>query len=323
MALTTEQLVLLVVGFLGLTLIAGAILYLTKQGGDTKDGGGAGGGGRGARRRRGGGGGGGGEAKDGGGGDDDGQDGGAFELTEQEEAELAKLKPGSKKRKRFLDKLEKKRRRAAQRDHERQQQEARQTKRSAAEDKYAKREAEREAKEQKRREAAAEAKRIADAQAEEEFDDWKDMFETTEAGTEKLSADEAESQLEQFVKYIKRKKVVLLEDLATEFGLSAQAAVDRVTKLEEMGSITGVIDDRGKFIYVSPEEMQQVADFIKRRGRVSISELVRESNALIDLTEREDDDAEEEAAATGNEGGGGGGSQAANFEIETTASGRR
>lgn len=48
-------------------------------------------------------------------------------------------------------------------------------------------------------------------------------------------------------------------------------------------SPVGVIDDRGKFIYITPEEMAAVAQYIKQRGRVSIAELVQASNSLINL----------------------------------------
>jgi len=40
----------------------------------------------------------------------------------------------------------------------------------------------------------------------------------------------------------------------------------------------------GKFIYISPEEYDRLAEWMKRRGRVSISDVVNESNKLIDLT---------------------------------------
>ena len=43
------------------------------------------------------------------------------------------------------------------------------------------------------------------------------------------------------------------------------------------------MDDRGKFIYISEEELKSVANFIKQRGRVSIVELVSSSNRLINL----------------------------------------
>ena len=38
-----------------------------------------------------------------------------------------------------------------------------------------------------------------------------------------------------------------------------------------------------QFIYISMEEMEHVANFIKSRGRVAISELARRSNGFIDL----------------------------------------
>ena len=78
-------------------------------------------------------------------------------------------------------------------------------------------------------------------------------------------------------------QVVLLEDLAAQFKLKAQEAIDRVTQLQEDGLLTGVIDDRGKFIYISREEMEAVAKFIKQQGRVSISDLAMNSNKLVTL----------------------------------------
>lgn len=75
--------------------------------------------------------------------------------------------------------------------------------------------------------------------------------------------------------------------------------------LESMDRITGVLDDRGKFIHITLAEMDEVARFIKMRGRVSISELVEHSNTLIDLSakpapevkDKQDGDATEPNAA--------------------------
>ena len=62
-----------------------------------------------------------------------------------------------------------------------------------------------------------------------------------------------------------------------------QEAIKRVQELQEQGRLTGVIDDRGKFIYISQEELEGVAKFIRQRGRVSITELAEASNTLITL----------------------------------------
>ncbi|CAN6459101.1 unnamed protein product [Victoria cruziana] len=50
-----------------------------------------------------------------------------------------------------------------------------------------------------------------------------------------------------------------------------------------MGHLSGAMDDRGKYIYISFDEMQAVADYIKRQGRVSISHLASRSNQFVDL----------------------------------------
>lgn len=47
--------------------------------------------------------------------------------------------------------------------------------------------------------------------------------------------------------------------------------------------VSGVIDDRGKFIYISQSELNAFASFIKKRGRVSLTELAEHSNSLIVL----------------------------------------
>jgi len=64
--------------------------------------------------------------------------------------------------------------------------------------------------------------------------------------------------------------------------------IDRIKSLERDGFISGILDDRGKFIFISPEEMKSVCEFINLRGRVSISELAQESNQLINLNPVED-----------------------------------
>lgn len=77
---------------------------------------------------------------------------------------------------------------------------------------------------------------------------------------------------------------MVLEDLAAHFKMKTQDTIDRVTQLQEDGLLTGVIDDRGKFIFISQKELEAVATFIRQRGRVSIAELAESSNQLITLT---------------------------------------
>lgn len=56
------------------------------------------------------------------------------------------------------------------------------------------------------------------------------------------------------------------------------------------------MDDRGKFIYISEEELAKFAKFIKQRGRVSIADLVENSSSLITLVS-ETQDVEESSSS--------------------------
>ncbi len=59
--------------------------------------------------------------------------------------------------------------------------------------------------------------------------------------------------------------------------------IDRIKELDALGRISGVIDDRGKFIYITRNELEAVAKFITRKGRISIEDIAFESNKLIKL----------------------------------------
>ncbi|XP_008568875.1 PREDICTED: DDRGK domain-containing protein 1 [Galeopterus variegatus] len=116
----------------------------------------------------------------------------------------------------------------------------------------------------------------------EEYLKLKEAFVVEEEGVgETMTEEQSHSFLIEFVNYIKQSKVVLLEDLASQVGLRTQDTINRIQDLLAEGTLTGVIDDRGKFIYITPEELAAMANFIRQRGRVSITELAQASNSLI------------------------------------------
>jgi hypothetical protein len=119
---------------------------------------------------------------------------------------------------------------------------------------------------------------------EEEYLKLKQQFVVEEEGQEE-SMNEIDEQnlLGKFVEFIKTSKVVILEDLAAEFKLKTQDVITRIGQVEEMGLLTGLMDDRGKYIYVSEDELKKVAVFMRQRGRVSIHELAQASSELINL----------------------------------------
>ncbi|KAK2713016.1 DDRGK domain-containing protein 1-like [Artemia franciscana] len=137
--------------------------------------------------------------------------------------------------------------------------------------------------EAEREEAERKEREERERRENEEYLKLKESFAVEDEGFEGREEDNDRNLLQDFVNYIKSVKVVPLDDLAGHFKLKTTDAISRVEALVEEGSLTGVMDDRGKFIYIAQEELEAVAKFIRQRGRVSISELVQESNKLINL----------------------------------------
>merc|ERR1719400_400147 len=187
---------------------------------------------------------------------------------ELEELEEAGIKvPDGKIGKKKLEKLQAKADKKLQREAEQREREENRKRREKIEE------------EEKKKRLREEKER----KEQEEYEKLKAAFSVEGEGCDAEDDGDEENKLLRFVNYIKETKVVMLEDLAAQFHLKTQEAIDRVTQLQEDGILTGVIDDRGKFIYISQEELEAVAKFIKQQGRVSITDLAMNSNKLISL----------------------------------------
>mmetsp|Transcript_8284 Transcript_8284/g.15424 ORF Transcript_8284/g.15424 Transcript_8284/m.15424 type:complete len:298 (+) Transcript_8284:1644-2537(+) len=150
--------------------------------------------------------------------------------------------------------------------------------------KYEERERLKEDERLEREEKLKEERERKEKEDEKVYNTWKDQISVETSGDGVISEDDKERQTQEFIEFVKRHKVVLIEDLSSNFGMRTQETIDRLEALEAEGRITGVLDDRGKFIYISTSEMEQVAEYIKKKGRVSISTVAKESNKLVDLT---------------------------------------
>ncbi|XP_064798751.1 DDRGK domain-containing protein 1-like isoform X3 [Oncorhynchus masou masou] len=187
---------------------------------------------------------------------------------EEEQQFQATGKLGAKKQR----KLEEKQAKRAQREAELAEREERKKMQELREQERSKEDEKERQQEKKEEEEERRAKEEQEKEEEEEYLRLKQSFVVEEQGEADDVTEEEDS------------KVVLLEDLASHFGMRTQDAIARLQDLLADGELTGVIDDRGKFISITPEELNAVAQFIKQRGRVSISELAQASNSLINLT---------------------------------------
>ena len=113
----------------------------------------------------------------------------------------------------------------------------------------------------------------------------KESFAVEEEGYDgDVNEEESQNKLQTFIDYIKNQKVVHMDELAGNFNMRTQDVVQRLQELLQQGLLVGVIDDRGKFIYITNDELQSVAKFIRQRGRVSIADLAENSNTFINLS---------------------------------------
>lgn len=101
------------------------------------------------------------------------------------------------------------------------------------------------------------------------------------------AADEQEERLKKFLttQAPNSSKVLVLDTTAKSYNVSVERLVGVLESLKESGSVSGVLDDRGKFIFVSDAEYRQIAKFLNNRGRVSMTELIREANRIVDAPE--------------------------------------
>ena len=157
------------------------------------------------------------------------------------------------------------------------------SRKDAYEARRAARDAEREAIELAQEQEILRAAEEREAKEQEEAEKWMHMFTVDDAGEEAQNKEQGEQLLCKMVEYITKRKMVPLEDIAAEFGIRTSEVIEKVKELESTKRITGIMDDRGKYIYISDEEMRNVADFIRKRGRIGISDLARETATLINF----------------------------------------
>eukprot|EP01129_Flabellula_baltica_P015604 TRINITY_DN8004_c0_g1_i1.p2 TRINITY_DN8004_c0_g1~~TRINITY_DN8004_c0_g1_i1.p2 ORF type:complete len:254 (-),score=72.52 TRINITY_DN8004_c0_g1_i1:27-788(-) len=107
------------------------------------------------------------------------------------------------------------------------------------------------------------------------------LFSVEGSGSMKEDHEVLLENVDEMIQMIKEKKVVYLHELALKYSVTTKIIVDLLNRLMERGDITGEIDDKGKFIYVTEEELDQMVQFINQRGRVNISDITKESHRFI------------------------------------------
>eukprot|EP00792_Barthelona_sp_PAP020_P003915 TRINITY_DN1752_c0_g1_i1.p2 TRINITY_DN1752_c0_g1~~TRINITY_DN1752_c0_g1_i1.p2 ORF type:complete len:284 (-),score=107.70 TRINITY_DN1752_c0_g1_i1:1202-2053(-) len=150
-----------------------------------------------------------------------------------------------------------------------------------------KRQQEREEQKKNNELAELKAKELAkqqEEQAEDELNQWKDLFEMEAEGDLMFDvALEDQDLLAQFINEIKEKKLCNLQELSSNFKISVEDCVRRIKHLIEDKNcdLNGVFDGRGSFLHVTNEEFEKISVAISQRGRVGVNEISQIINKEI------------------------------------------
>ena len=198
------------------------------------------------------------------------------------------IDPNKKLTKREQAKMIKKQEKAEKREHIKQMMEAKKLKEQEKEREMLIKEKLKEEEKKKLEETLQKVKEEQQKKEDEIYNQWKDMIKIGEEGEEKRNFSD-ENVINEFLNYIKRRKVVSLEDLSGVFKISPNELVEKLNQFEKEGRILGIIDDRGKYIYVTEKEMNMIENLFIRRGRINKMDLIKECNKIIKFEPTEED----------------------------------
>lgn len=198
------------------------------------------------------------------------------------------IDPNKKLTKKEQLKMLKKQEKAEQREYQKQLLEAKKLKEQQKEKEMLLKE---QMKEEEKRKLEEELKKVKEEQEKKEneiYNQWKDMIKIGEEGEERVDFED-EKVINDFLNYIKIRKVVSLEDLSGVFKIPPNDLVEKLNYFESQGRILGIIDDRGKYIYITEKEISMIEKMFMNRGRISKAELIKECNRLIKFEPSEED----------------------------------
>ena len=190
------------------------------------------------------------------------------------------IDPNKKLTKKEQAKMLKKQEKAEQREQIRQMLEAKKLKEQEKEREMLIKEKLKEEEKKKLEETLQKVKEEQQKKEEEIYNQWKDMIKIGEEGEGRRDFSD-ENVINEFLNYIKIRKVVSLEDLSGVFKISPNELVEKLNQFENEGRILGIIDDRGKYIYVTEKEMNMIENLFMKRGRINKGDLIKECNKII------------------------------------------
>lgn len=142
--------------------------------------------------------------------------------------------------------------------------------------------------EQERRENEAWKEYLEKKEREDEeiYQEWKSQIIVESEGSVEMEMKEIESKSIEMVEYLKKKKIVSIEEFLGVFQIKEEKqVVEILDKMIKKENLFAFLDGNGKYVYITNEEANKIKDFIQSKGRVSISEIGNFANRIVDWSE--------------------------------------
>jgi hypothetical protein len=78
-------------------------------------------------------------------------------------------------------------------------------------------------------------------------------------------------------------KYIRIEELAARIGVSVQVCAQAIEKLVKERVVCGILEERGTFLRLEPEELEQLTKFVQDKGRFTLAEFSAEVNRVVKL----------------------------------------
>jgi hypothetical protein len=96
-----------------------------------------------------------------------------------------------------------------------------------------------------------------------------------------LSSPSKSQSVQEWIDEMKDTRNFLMTEMATSFKLPEEKVVQRIQELIKEGRVAGVMEDKGRFLFIAEDELHSIAESLIERGSLSITDVAAVCNAKL------------------------------------------
>ncbi|ORM41240.1 DDRGK domain-containing protein 1 [Babesia sp. Xinjiang] len=104
--------------------------------------------------------------------------------------------------------------------------------------------------------------------AELAYETYKDIVSSFVVEKEGNIQEQERISVDDFVNFVIQKKMTSIVELAAKFDMHHKDVADRLNQLEDQGRLFGLLDERGRYLYISDSELDALDRYINKGGRI-------------------------------------------------------